>query len=88
MKLRNAITDVERKRRQEAVDYARASIELSGYRLGTEDESRAQAFVNGDLDLSDFVNSTARSQLEDVSRASPEAAAERSPSGRAPNGRG
>lgn len=88
MKLRNTISDEERKRRQEAVDYARASIELSGYSLSTEDEARAQAFVNGDLDLSDFVRSTAPSQLEGVSRASPEAAAERSPSGRAPNGRG
>jgi hypothetical protein len=88
MKLRNTITDEERKRRQEAVDYARASTELSGYSLSTEDEARAQAFVNGDLDLSDFVRSTAPSVLEDVSRASPEAAAERSPSGRAPNGRG
>ncbi|MCY1306616.1 hypothetical protein D9M70_564840 [compost metagenome] len=88
MKLRNTISEEERKRRQEAVDYARASIELSGYHLATEDEARAQAFVNGNLDLSDFVRSTAPSQLEDVSRASPEAAAERSPSGRAPNGRG
>ena len=88
MKLLNAISDEERKRRQKAVDYARASIELSGFSLGTEDEARAQAFVDGDLDLSDFVRSTAPSQLEDVSRASPEAAAERSPSGRAPNGRG
>ncbi|MBH3399802.1 antitoxin VbhA family protein [Pseudomonas fluorescens] len=82
MKLRNAISDEERKRRQKAVDYARASIELSGFSLGSEDEVRAQAFVNGDLDLSDFVRATAPSQLEDVSRASPEAAAERSPSGR------
>ena len=88
MKLRNTISDEERKRRQEAVDYARASIELSGYHLSTKDEARAQAFVNGELDLSDFVGSKAPSQLEDVSRASPEAAAERSPSGRAPNGRG
>ncbi len=78
MKLRNTITDEERKRRQEAVDYARASTELSGYSLSTEDEARAQAFVSGDLSFSDFVSSRAPSQLEDVSRASSDAPTERS----------
>lgn len=46
----------ERMRRQKAVDYARASVALEGFKLSALDEQRARAFVNGDLSLFEFVD--------------------------------
>ncbi|MDQ7965326.1 antitoxin VbhA family protein [Pseudomonas plecoglossicida] len=50
------ITNAERERRWKAVEYARASIALEGFVLSADQEQRAQAFVNGELTLADFVS--------------------------------
>lgn len=49
------ITDDERRKRQEAVNYARASVGLEGFKLSEAEEQRAARFVAGEIDLADFV---------------------------------
>ena len=49
------ISDEERQRRKEAHDYARASVGLSGFVLSAEDEAHAERFINGEIDLAEFV---------------------------------
>lgn len=51
----SAITEAERKRRKEAVDYARASVGLEGFKLNQADELHAERYINGEIDLSEFV---------------------------------
>lgn len=51
----HSITDEERRRRQEAVAYARASVALEGFKLSQADEERAARFVAGEIDLAEFV---------------------------------
>lgn len=50
-----AITDTERKLRSEAVNYARTSVALEGFKLTSADELHAARFVNGEIDLQEFV---------------------------------
>ena len=52
----SGISNAEKRRRQVAVDYARASISLEGFTLGTDQEGRARAFVDGELTLAEFVS--------------------------------
>lgn len=49
------ITDEERRRRQEACDYARASVGLEGFKLSQADEEHAARFIAGEIDLAEFV---------------------------------
>ena len=49
------ITDDERRKRQEAVNYARASVGLEGFKPSEAYEQRAARFVAGEIDLADFV---------------------------------
>ena len=49
------ITDDERRKRQEAVNYARASVGLEGFKPSEAGEQRAARFVAGEIDLADFV---------------------------------
>ncbi|MGO1602822.1 MULTISPECIES: antitoxin VbhA family protein [unclassified Halomonas] len=49
------ITDEEKQRRQEAVNYARASVGLEGFKLSEADEAHAQRYINGEIDLAEFV---------------------------------
>lgn len=49
------ISDEERQRRKEAADYARASVGLSGFVLSAEAEAHAERFINGEIDLAEFV---------------------------------
>ena len=49
------ITEAERRKRQEAVNYARASVGLEGFKPSEADEQRAARFVAGEIDLADFV---------------------------------
>ena len=49
------ITDDERRKRQEAVNYARASVGLEGFKPSEANEQRAARFVAGEIDLADFV---------------------------------
>lgn len=51
----HCITDEERRRRQEACDYARASVGLEGFKLSQADEERAARFIAGEIDLAEFV---------------------------------
>ncbi|KTC22074.1 antitoxin VbhA family protein [Pseudomonas viridiflava] len=52
---KSPISDEERQRRKEAADYARASVGLSGFVLSAEDEAHAERFINGEIDLAEFV---------------------------------
>lgn len=49
------ISAAERRRREDAVNYARSSVGLEGFRLSTADEKHAQRFINGEIDLLEFV---------------------------------
>jgi hypothetical protein len=49
------ITDVERTRREEAVKYARASFALEGFKPSTEDLIEEQRFIEGAIDLAEFI---------------------------------
>lgn len=49
------ITDAERKRRKEAVHSARASFALSGFTPSTDDLRHEKSFIDGEIDLSEFV---------------------------------
>lgn len=48
------ISPEERRRRQAAVDYARASVGLEGIHLSNDFEDRARHFVNGEIDMIEF----------------------------------
>lgn len=49
------ISDAERCRRQSAVNYARASVGLEGFSLSEVDEAHAQRFIDGQINLQEFV---------------------------------
>lgn len=46
----------ERRKRQEAVNFARASVGLEGFKLSEEAEQHSARFVAGEIDLAEFVN--------------------------------
>ena len=50
------ITDDERRKRQEAVNYARASVGLEGFKISEEVEQQTARFIAGEIDLAEFVN--------------------------------
>ncbi|MFG1404233.1 antitoxin VbhA family protein [Xanthobacter sediminis] len=50
-----AISDEERRRRREAVSYATASVRLEGFVMSEEQERHAERFINGEIDLAEFV---------------------------------
>lgn len=50
------ITDAERRRRQEAVNFARANVGLEGFKPSEEAEQRAARFIAGEIELADYVN--------------------------------
>ena len=43
------LSDKERRCRQDPVDYAAGSVELSGFRLDAEMKERSRRFVEGEL---------------------------------------
>lgn len=49
------ISEEERQRRKEAVVYARASVGLEGFVVTAETEAHAERFINGEIDLAEFV---------------------------------
>ena len=49
------ITDAERRKRQEAVNFSRASVGLEGFKPSEADEQRAARFVAGEIDLAELV---------------------------------
>ena len=50
------ITEAERRKRQEAVNFARASVGLEGFKPSEAVEQQAARFVGGEIDLAEFVN--------------------------------
>ncbi|OZI68009.1 antitoxin VbhA family protein [Bordetella genomosp. 1] len=53
--LTKPIPGAERDRLAAAVNYARASVGLEGFSLSAADEEHAQRFINGRIDLEEFV---------------------------------
>jgi len=45
----------ERMRRQAAMEYARASVGLEGFKLSKADEAHFQRHINGEIDMAEFV---------------------------------
>lgn len=50
------ITDAERRKRQEAADFARASVGLEGFKISEDVEQKTARFIAGEIDLAEFVN--------------------------------
>ena len=50
------ITEDERRKRQDAVSYARASVGLEGFKPSERYEQSAARFIAGEIDLDEFVN--------------------------------
>ena len=50
------ITEAERRKRQEAVNFARASVGLEGFKISEEVEQKTARFIAGEIDLAEFVN--------------------------------
>ncbi|MDD5367350.1 MAG: antitoxin VbhA family protein [Gallionellaceae bacterium] len=50
------ITEAERRKRQEAADFARASVGLEGFKISEEVERQTARFIAGEIDLAEFVN--------------------------------
>lgn len=57
---RPAISAAERRQREEAVSYARASVGLEGFQLSKTDELHAQRFINGEIELPEYVKGPTR----------------------------
>ncbi len=53
--LSKTTSGAEGDRRVAAVNYARTSVGLEGFSLSAADEEHAQRFINGDIDLEEFV---------------------------------
>ncbi len=51
----SAISPDERARRQNAVNTARASVGLEGFRLSADEEQRAARYIDGQMNLEEFV---------------------------------
>lgn len=51
-----ATTEAERRKRQAATDFARASVGLEGFKPSEAAEQQAARFVAGEIDLAEFVN--------------------------------
>jgi hypothetical protein len=52
---RPRIDAAERERRQAAVNYGWASVGLEGFSISEEDRNYAQRFIDGEIDLREFV---------------------------------
>ena len=49
------ITDAERRKRQKAADFARASVGLEGFKISEEVEQQTARFIAGEIDLAELV---------------------------------
>ncbi|APW39537.1 hypothetical protein RD110_21885 [Rhodoferax koreense] len=58
-----SIAAEERAKRQKWIDFARGSIGLEGFKITPEHEARAERFVNGDMDLQEFVGARTRKSI-------------------------
>lgn len=48
----------ERRRREDAFNYARASIGLEGFKISEALEQHARRFINGEIDMAEFLKGT------------------------------
>jgi hypothetical protein len=55
-KKRKLISSGERSRRLEAVKHAWASVGLEGFKIPPEEEERAMRYVNGEINLDEFMS--------------------------------
>jgi Antitoxin VbhA len=53
--LGSTLTPTERRRRQAAIETARASVGLEGFKITDAEEAHARRFVDGEIDLAAFV---------------------------------
>ena len=52
---RPTLSAAERLKREDAVRFANASVGLEGFQVTPEAEARARRFVNGEIDLAEFL---------------------------------
>jgi hypothetical protein len=52
---RKLISLEERRRREEAVNDARASVQLSGFAISNAEEAHARRYIDGEISLAEFV---------------------------------
>jgi hypothetical protein len=50
------ISPEEQRNRLKALNFARASMKLSGFAPSPEVEARSVAYANGEIDLQEFIN--------------------------------
>ena len=55
MQAAESIMDAERRRRQAAADFARASVGLEGFKPSEEVEAQVRGHINGEIDLTELV---------------------------------
>ena len=60
----DSVSVAERRRREKAVDFARASVGLEGFRPSKEEEAHARRFINGEIQLPEFVQVKAKANVE------------------------
>jgi hypothetical protein len=48
----------ERERRDEAIRFARACVELEGFKMTAVDDAKAQRFINGEIELDEYLKIT------------------------------
>lgn len=51
----DAISASERRRRENAVNFARSSVGLEGFTPSRAEEAHARRFINGEIELAEFV---------------------------------
>lgn len=49
------VTDTERRKRQAAADFARASVGLEGFKPSEEAEAKMRRHISGEIDLAELV---------------------------------
>ena len=49
------ITEAERRKRQAAADFARASVGLEGFKPSEDAEAQMRRHINGEIDLAELV---------------------------------
>lgn len=63
----DTISADERRRRENAVNFARASVGLEGFKLSEEEEAHVRRFVSGKTQLAEFVRGAVITEIEESS---------------------
>lgn len=59
----DTISADERRRRENAVNFARASVGLEGFKLSEEEEAHARRFVSGEIQLAELVRGAVMTEI-------------------------